>query len=104
MLEYASFALLSAISRWAGASAGVLRTNMLLERCLIYLLAFKWLGGRYCHCASIFGFEKSFFVASQVSLSRIDWKIKHGEWVAEADPAATFAELGMPVPPWFGDI
>ncbi|KAM5542271.1 hypothetical protein V8D89_004144 [Ganoderma adspersum] len=48
----------SSIFRVGSASAGVLRTNALLERYFIHLNAFKWLGGRYCHCASIFDLEK----------------------------------------------
>ena len=92
------------ISRWGSASKGILCTNAILRRYFIYLLAFKWLGGRYCHYASVFGLEGAFSVCFLVALSRIDWKIKYGEWAAEADPGATFAELGLRVPRWFGDV
>ncbi|KAI1785579.1 hypothetical protein LXA43DRAFT_124186 [Ganoderma leucocontextum] len=103
MVEFASLAFWSMLARWASASSGVLHTNAILQRYFIYILAFKWFGGRYCHYASIFGLGKPDPVAFQIGLSVLDWKVKYGK-SPEADPGAMFANLGLPVPPWFGEV
>ncbi|PIL29964.1 hypothetical protein GSI_07875 [Ganoderma sinense ZZ0214-1] len=59
MVDFASFMSWSMIARWGSTFVGVLRTNTIVERYFICLLAFKWLGGRYCHYASIFGLHEA---------------------------------------------
>ncbi|PIL29962.1 hypothetical protein GSI_07873 [Ganoderma sinense ZZ0214-1] len=108
MAKYAGFVFVSTLTRWisSSSSSGALRTNALLERYFVYFFAFKWLGGRYCHYASLLGLEEPSkgVVAFLTGLSFMDWHIKHGTYVAEGDPGAMFAELGLEVPPWFGEV